>query len=357
MTTRHSVIFGDARNLSMIDAASVDLVVTSPPYPMIEMWDHCFTGMNPDINGALEKQDGRTAFNLMHAELDKVWREASRVLKKGGIACVNIGDATRTIGEVFRLYSNHSRITQTFFDLDLDVLPVILWRKQTNAPNKFMGSGMLPAGAYVTLEHEYILIFRKGGKRSFSGDDDKLIRRRSAFFWEERNTWYSDVWDFKGVRQALNAEDVRSRSGAFPAELAYRLICMYSVYGDTVLDPFLGTGTTMLAAAATGRHCVGVESDRSFEPVIEETMRGATAYSSEAARERLRRHIAFVEKHTAQKGEMKHFNNGHGFPVVTAQETDLELLQTKELARSAASEYTATYVPARLTGEQQTLKF
>ena len=357
MTTRHTVIFADARHMSMLGDASVNLVVTSPPYPMIEMWDPCFAQMNPDIEGALEKLDGRRAFMLMHAELDNAWRETVRVLANGGILCVNIGDATRKIGDSFRLYSNHARITHALFNLGMDTLPVILWRKQTNAPNKFMGSGMLPAGAYVTLEHEYILLFRKGGKREFSTDNEKLTRRRSAYFWEERNSWYSDIWDFKGVRQALAAGDSRNRSGAFPPELAYRLICMYSVYGDTVLDPFLGTGTTMLAAAALGRNSLGVESDRGLEKVIDETMRRSPAYSSESARGRLKNHLAFVDKQAAGKRELKHFNRLYGFPVVTTQETDLKLVEIKELNRPGGGDYTADYLQAELKGEQLTLKF
>ncbi len=82
-----------------------------------------------------------------------------------------------------------------------------------------MGSGMLPAGAYVTLEHEYVLIFRKGGKRTFPSQNQAERRRRSAFFWEERNRWFSDVWDFKGERQRLNGSDIDRRSAAFPFEL------------------------------------------------------------------------------------------------------------------------------------------
>ena len=131
-----------------------------------------------------------------------------------------------------------------------------------------MGSGMLPAGAYVTLEHEYVLIFRKDTKREFSSDAEKSARMRSAFFWEERNKWFSDVWDFKGTVQGLNHCDLRSRSAAYPLELAYRLINMYSLYEDTVLDPFLGTGTTTLASIACGRNSIGFEIDRAFSSFI-----------------------------------------------------------------------------------------
>ena len=105
----------------------------------------------------------------MHCLLDTVWRECARVVRPGGFVCVNIGDATRKVGDNFRLYTNHSRVTLTLESAGLQSLPLVLWRKQTTAPNKFMGSDMLPSGAYVTLEHEYILVFRKGDKRVFAG--------------------------------------------------------------------------------------------------------------------------------------------------------------------------------------------
>ena len=127
---------------------------------------------------------------------------------------------------------------------------------------------MLPAGAYVTLEHEYILILRKGGLRKFSSSAQKQNRNRSALFWEERNRWFSDTWDIAGERQELDGGATRSRSAAFPFELAYRLISMYSVRSDTVFDPFMGTGTSLLAAAAACRNSIGMDIDPSFERLL-----------------------------------------------------------------------------------------
>ncbi|HLU50029.1 MAG TPA: DNA methyltransferase, partial [Planctomycetota bacterium] len=161
MLTRHAILTGDAARLGAIPDASVALVVTSPPYPMIEMWDESFSRQDEDIRVALAEKDGWRAYRSMHAVLDRAWREIYRVLAPGGIACINIGDATRTIDGEFALYPSHARILSALVELGLTPLPEILWRKQTNAPNKFMGSGMLPAGAYVTLEHEHILIVRK----------------------------------------------------------------------------------------------------------------------------------------------------------------------------------------------------
>lgn len=270
MSTTHKLHFTDARSLDVIEDESIQLIVTSPPYPMIEMWDGIFAEINPAIGEELSRGNGQSTFRLMHRELEKVWTECERLLSAGGIFCINIGDATRTVDGDFRLWSNHAEIIRQCESLGLPNLPNILWRKPTNSPTKFMGSGMLPPGAYVTLEHEYILIFRKGGKRVFRTEEEKQNRRESAFFWEERNRWFSDVWmGLAGIGQELNDTKLRERSGAFPFELAFRLVNMFSVKGDTVLDPFLGTGTTMLASMVAGRNSIGVEIDPGFRKSIE----------------------------------------------------------------------------------------
>lgn len=324
MKTKHKVIFGNAMNMEVVSSESVDLIVTSPPYPMIEMWDEMLAQQSSSVKKALEKGDGLNAFEMMHQLLDLVWKEVYRVLKVGGFACINIGDATRTINGNFVLYPNHMRILKSALELGFSALPCILWRKQTNAPNKFMGSGMLPAGAYVTLEHEYILILRKGPKRVFKKEEDKKIRRESAIFWEERNRWYSDVWfDVKGTPQALNDKESRLRSAAYPFEVAYRLINMYSAKGDTVLDPFLGTGTTTAAAIASGRNSIGYEIDPSLKNIIGRIKDVIVDSSKQLIRKRLAKHMEFVVHRLKTKGGFKYDNEYYGFPVITAQEKEL----------------------------------
>ncbi len=326
--TTHRFCIGPAQNMEEVSSNSVNLIVTSPPYPMIEMWDSILVAQNEDIADAFNKNNAYQMFELMHQELDKVWEECLRVLKPGGIACINIGDATRTIYKNFALYPSHARIIQKFLQLGFDNLPNIIWRKQTNAPNKFMGSGMLPGGAYVTLEHEWILIFRKNGKREFKTESDKKNRQHSAYFWEERNLWFSDLWDLKGTKQKIKATVNRERSAAYPLEVPLRLINMYSVYGDTVLDPFLGTGTTTQAAIATGRNSIGYEIDGSFKSLIFENILHPNINAlNRLTADRLEAHKMFIANRELDptKSQIKHFNQYLETPVMTAQEKNMIL--------------------------------
>ncbi|HOP06550.1 MAG TPA: site-specific DNA-methyltransferase [candidate division Zixibacteria bacterium] len=346
MNTEHIIHFTSAENMAVLADDSIDLVVTSPPYPMIQMWDELFTTRNEAIGRALDGAEGERAFNLMHADLDRVWEHLPRVMREGGIVCINIGDAVRTLNGCFQLFSNHTRIVQRMLALGFDNLPNIIWRKATNAPNKFMGSGMLPPGAYVTLEHEFILIFRKGNKRLFKTETEKNKRRESAFFWEERNQWFSDIWfGLKGATQDLKDRTLRERSAAFPLELAYRLINMFSVRGDTVLDPYLGTGTTMAAAAASGRNSVGFELDASLDKVIEERMNRLPETANVVVRERVERHRLFVEERQAAGKHLKFLVTSLGLPCVSRQECGLlfELVDTIE--RTAAGTLLVSYRP------------
>jgi DNA modification methylase len=299
---------------------------------MIEMWDEIFSLQNPTIKEALTTQNGNRAYELMNQELDKVWKEVYRVLKSGGFACINIGNATRKIGEEFKLYCSHSRILEYCLKLGFSALPEILWRKQTNAPNKFMGSGMLPAGAYVTLEHEYIMILRKGNKRNFITDSQKLRRQKSAYFWEERNNWFSDIWeDLKGTRQGNIDNQIRERTGAYPFELAYRIINMLSLKEDTVLDPFLGTGTTIMAAMATGRNSIGFEIDPNLVSHIASRFQNIVPVSNELITNRIEKHLSFVKERTSTHGAPGYSSKVYGFPVMTGQEVEIEFSELTKI--------------------------
>jgi DNA modification methylase len=344
MKTLHTIFFHDANQMTQLQSESVDLIVTSPPYPVIALWDEVFINRNEKISDAFTAQDGERIFELMHQELDIIWNEVYRVLKPGAICCINIGDAVRTIGKEFQLFPNHSRILTKFMSLDFTPLPEIIWRKPTNAPNKFMGSGMLPPNAYITLEHEFILVFRKGGKRPFVGETQKDIRRESSYFWEERNIWFSDIWDLPGVSQKIDSSNSRNRSAAFPFELAYRLVNMFSVKEDTVLDPFLGTGTTTLACMATARNSLGYEIDSSFESQIKTRTESIVEFSNSLITERLNNHKKFVKSRIDKGKELKYTNNHYSFPVITKQEQSLYLNPLKKIKHLRDSNYEIEYL-------------
>ncbi len=340
METRHRALTGDARDLPLADD-SVELVVTSPPYPMIEMWDDIFGALDPDIADALGAGDGDRAYSLMHDVLDTVWAELARVLAPGGIACINVGDATRSLADGFRQYPNHAEITNRLTDHGLRALPDILWRKPTNSGAKFMGSGMVPPNAYPTLEHEHILVFRNGKRRTLEPGADR--RYESAYFWEERNEWFSDLWELPGETQALD-DGLRDRSGAYPLAIPHRLVSMFSVRGDTVLDPFLGTGTTTLAAMVAGRDSVGIERDADLLAALDDRVDRVGDRSREIARERLDAHREWVTKRRADGKEPGYDAEYYDFAVNTKQERRIRLYAVDDVERTNEG-YRVTHTP------------
>jgi DNA modification methylase len=239
-----TLLQGDARAVPQLSDASVHLVVTSPPYPKIPQWDALFA--------ALDARD----YPSMLGVLEGAWRECFRTLVPGGLLAVVIGDALRSDDGGFRLWPNHAETQVAAARVGFQPLPYLLWKKPTNKPNAFLGSGFLPPNAYVTLDCEFVLLFRKGRLRRFPAHDPQ--RAASRISRAERDRWFSQVWDdVRGAPQRRHG----GRTGAFPPEIPNRLIRMFSVEGDTVLDPFAGTGTTLWAAIDSGRHAVGVEWD------------------------------------------------------------------------------------------------
>lgn len=321
--TKQKVIIGNSIDLSMIEDKSIDLIITSPPYPMISMWDETFNALNGEISKKLINDEPKIAFELMHAELDKIYIEAIKKLKDDGIVVINIGDATRTCKKNFSLYPNGSRTIEFFTKNGFDLLPSIIWNKPTNSPNKFMGSGMLPIGAYNTLEFEHILIFKKS-KREFYSSKQKNNRNESAFFWNERNIWCNNIWNFVGERQK-NKNDARERNGAFPLELPYRIVSMWTCKNDTVLDIFGGTGTTLLACAALNRNGIIVELQKEFKSDVNDRLINAKEILNKKNQDRLKNQINFVNDRISKGKEIKYINNSYNIPVVTKQEINIKL--------------------------------
>lgn len=238
------IYWKSSEDMDDINRDSVDLVVTSPPYPMVEQWDEF---------GNYEEQH-----EMINAVLEECWR----VLREGGIMCINIGDATRSVDDRFQCYPNHSEVTINATEVGFDTLVPIHWFKPTNKPNSFLGSGFHPPNCYVTQDTEYILIFRKGEKRSLPSD--RVLWDASRFTKDERDTWFSQQWRIKGETQDGTAQ--------FPTKIPYRLIRMFSLLGDTVLDPFAGTATTLQIARALGRHAVGYEVNLELQERINSNM-------------------------------------------------------------------------------------
>ncbi len=283
MHTEHKIILGNSQQMPELAHGSIQLMVTSPPYPMIKMWDTLFAEADPRIADLWQKLDVdcqeetvTQIYDAMHDYLRKVWQETYRVLVDGGIACINIGDATRSVNGKFQLYPNHSRITELCEKIGFTTLPYILWKKPTTKPKykgkgAFLGSGFLPPNAYVTLDCEFILLFRKGSLRKFPPHDQ--TRYDSAFTKPQRDEWFSQIWTLKGTRQT--ASQLERRTAAYPDEIADRLIKMFSIKGDTVLDPFIGSGTTTKVAMQNERNSVGYETDPELLPIISKRIGGS----------------------------------------------------------------------------------
>ncbi|MFT4885571.1 MAG: DNA modification methylase, partial [Natronomonas sp.] len=171
-------------------------------------------------------------------------------------------------------------------------------------------------------------------------DDDRYA---SAFFWEERNEWFSDCWEVRGTRQTRDADDgARERSGAFPLEIPLRLVRMYSVRGDTVLDPFAGTGTTSLAALLAGRSSLGVERDADLAAAFEPRVKSAPERSREHTESRLEAHRQFIADNPEKANyEAEHYD----MRVVTKNERHIELptVESVEASERGPLRYVATH--------------
>lgn len=257
--TQHEVRQGDARNLSFLADASVHLIVTSPPYWTLKEY--------PSSNGQLGAIEDYEAFLN---ELDKVWSECERVLVPGGRICCVVGDVCvprRRIGRHF-VIPLHADIQVRSRSLGLDVLTPILWHKITNGVTEAKGNGAgfygkpFQPGAIVKNDIEYILFMRKGGGYRRVSPLQKVL---SILTKQEMQHWWRSIWtDIRG------ASTRAGHPAPYPPALSERLIRMFSFAGDTVLDPFAGTGSTAIAAIASSRNSVSVEIDPGY---VENTVR------------------------------------------------------------------------------------
>ena len=256
MLTQHAVHLGDARDLSFIPSASVHLVVTSPPYGALIHYSDA-----PDQLGNIQ------SYELFLHELDKVWGECLRILVPGGrVACV-VGDVCMSRKQAGRHYvlPLSADIQVRARTIGFDNLTPIRWQKVTNVrleasrSSRFLGKPNLPNGV-VKNDLEHILIFRKpGGYRKPTAAQEK----QSFISTDDYAKWFSGVWT------DVTGQIRKDHPAPYPVEIPRRLIRMFSFVGDTVVDPFAGTGTTAVAAMETGRHSISVEIEPKYLKLIE----------------------------------------------------------------------------------------
>ncbi len=251
--TSHTVINGDSREMLELKDKSVDLVVTSPPY-----WQLKDYGTDNQIGYNDSYEDYINNLNL-------VWNECYRVLNNGCRLCVNIGDqfARAVYYGRYKVIPIRTEIIKFCEAIGFDYMGAIIWQKQiTSNPSggaSLMGSYPNPRNGILSIDYEFILLFKKLGTPVMP---DIEMKKQSAMTKEEWKTYFNGHWNFSGVKQD-------GHIAMFPEKLPSRLIKMFSFVGDTILDPFLGSGTTSLAAKKLNRSSVGYEINPEFIPFIE----------------------------------------------------------------------------------------
>jgi site-specific DNA-methyltransferase (adenine-specific) len=265
MKTLHKIIIGDSRKMQEVADTSVHLIVTSPPY-----WQLKDYGSNEQIG-----------FNHTYEEyinnLNLVWNECYRILDNGCRLCVNIGDqfARSVYYGRYKIIPIRTEIIKFCETIGFDYMGAVIWQKVTTCNTTggatVMGSFPYPRNGILKLDYEFILIFKKQG---FSKPASSEIKEQSKMTTEEWNQYFSGHWNFAGEKQDKHL-------AMFPEELPKRLVKMFTFVGDTVLDPFLGSGTTTLVAKNLKRNSVGYEINGDFLPTIKEKVGCAQKLSFE----------------------------------------------------------------------------
>lgn len=250
--TKHKIIFGDSRSLNEIEDKSVQLIITSPPYWQLKDYG----------------SDNQIGFNDSYEEyinnLNLVWQECNRVLSDGCRLCINIGDqfARSVYYGRYKVIPIRTEIIRFCETLKMDYMGAIIWQKtttmNTTGGGAVMGSFPYPRNGILKMDYEFILIFKKLGN---APKPTKEQKENSSMTKEEWSEYFSSHWHFNGVKQYEHI-------AMFPEELPKRLIKMFSFVGETVFDPFVGSGTTSLAAKHLGRNSIGYEINKSFAPII-----------------------------------------------------------------------------------------
>lgn len=262
--TIHTLINGDSRNLSLMPDKSVHLIITSPPYWQLKDYGN----------------DGQIGFHDSYESyinnLNMVWAECNRVLHDGCRLCINIGDqfARSVYYGRYKVIPIRTEIIRFCEALGMDYMGAVIWQKQTTmnttGGGAVMGSFPYPRNGILKIDYEFILIFKKQGKAPVPAIEQKQCSEMTKDEW---NTFFASHWNFGGAKQD-------GHIAVFPEELPRRLIKMFSFAGETVFDPFMGSGTTALAARNLQRNSIGYEINPDFRKFYEEKVSSSISFGT-----------------------------------------------------------------------------
>lgn len=257
MKTFHKIINGDSRQMNLLPDKSVHFIITSPPYWQLKDY------------GSAEQIGFNDSYESYINNLNLVWKECHRVLNPGCRLCINIGDqfARSVYYGRYKVIPIRTEIIKFCETVGFDYMGAIIWQKVTTTNTTggatIMGSFPYPRNGILKLDYEFILILKKLGNPPKPTPEQKKLSVMSKDEWNE---FFSGHWNFAGVKQ-------NGHLAMFPEELPARLIKMFSFVGETILDPFLGSGTTSLGARNLGRNSVGYEINSEFIPIIKEKLK------------------------------------------------------------------------------------
>jgi len=263
--TTHRIIFGDSRSMKEIPDESVHLIVTSPPYWQLKDY------------GSPAQIGFHDSYEEYINNLNLVWQECFRILHPGTRMCINIGDqfARSVYYGRYKVIPIRTEIIKFAEAIGFDYMGSVIWQKRTTMNTtggaSVMGSYPYPRNGVVEIDYEFILLFKKSG---IPPKVDRATRELAKLTSEEWKEYFAGHWYFNGEKQL-------DHIAMFPEELPRRLIKMFTFPGEVVVDPFLGSGTTSLAAVKLGRSSIGYEINQEFESLIQKKLGSPVSFQKQ----------------------------------------------------------------------------